>query len=322
MKRFISCLMALVMALALFVPAMADVPDKPGTFAYAYDFGAEVLDADDMATIAKYGQALEEATGAQAIAVAVNFLDGQDPADYATDLINEWGIGSKADNNGVVILLARGDRKIQIGTGKGIDRVLTGSACGELIDRHIDYFANNDFDAGMIALYQDVCQYIARAQGKTLSFGGDSGAYSVGLVRGADNAANYTQKRSGGLLDGILGFIFLYIIVSVIFNAITKDKGGCCLKWLLLGWLFDLFRDNNRRNHRNPPRPPMGGGFGGGPRSFGGPRPPMGGGYRGGSFGGGFGGGRSGGFGGGSSFGGGRGFGGGGSRGGGGGRSF
>ena len=318
MKKIISLIMALMLMLAAFSPVLADVPDKPNTFAYAYDFGADVLDTSDIETIAKYGQALEEATGAQAIAVAVNFLDGEDPADYATDLINKWGIGDKSENNGVVVLLARGDREIFIGTGKGIDRVLTGSACGELIDRHIGYFADNDFDAGMIALYQDVCQYIARAQGKTLSFGGDSGAYSVGLVRGADNNS-YTQKRSGGFLDGILGFIFLYIIVSVVFNAITKDKGGCCLKWLLLGWLFDLFRDNKRNNRRNPPRPPMGGGFGGGPRSFGGPhgrfsgpRGPMGGG---------FGGGHSGGFGGGRGFGGGS-FGGGSSRGGGGGRSF
>ena len=324
MKKFISILLASVLALAAFCPVLADVPGKPKQFAYAYDYGADVLDSGDMATIEKYGQALEEATGVQAIAVAVNFLDGMDPADYATDLINEWGIGDKSEDNGVVVLLARGDRRIQIGTGKGIDRTLTGSACGELIDRNLDYFANNDFDAGMVALYQDVCQYVARAQGKTLF--ASSGAYSSGVVRGADHMAYPTEKRGGGLFDGILGFIFLYIIVSVIFNAITKDKGGCCLKWLLLGWLFDLFKDNNR-NRRNPPRPPMGGGFGGG-RGFGGPRPPMGG-HRGGFGGprppmGGFGGGSSGGFGGGRGFGGGShgGFGGGRSRGGGGGRSF
>jgi len=312
MKRIISLFLALCLAMTLGA-ALADVPDRPKTFAYAYDFGADVLDSRDIATIEKYGQALEDATGVQAIAVAVNFLDGEDPADYATDLINEWGIGDKAEDNGVVVLLARGDRRVQIGTGKGIDRTLTGSACGELIDRNIGYFSDNNFDAGMIALYQDVCQYIARAQGKTLF--ADGSAASVGIVRGADNVVYRTEKRSGGgLFDGILGFIFLYIVVSVIFNAITKDKGGCCLKWLLLGWLFDAFKDS-RSNRRNPPRPPMGGGFGGGPRGFGGfgsHRPPMGG----------FGGGSSRGFGGGGRGFGGGGFGGGSSRGGGGGRSF
>ena len=283
MKRFMALLLAL--ALMLGACALADVPDKPATFAYAYDLGADVLDASDIAAITRYGQALEDATGVQAIAVAVDFLDGEDPADYATDLINTWGVGQKDEDNGVVVLLARGDRRIQIGTGTGIDRVLTGSKCGELIDKNIDYFANNDFDAGLVALYQDVCSYVARAKGKTLALNGagtsSTGAGSADAQRGADNRAG--NGGGGGLLDTILNLLFAYIVISIIVNVVFKGDG--CMKWLFLGWLFG--GRNNRRDRRRPPRPPMGGGFGGG-----------------------FGGGSHGGFG------------GGGSRGGGGGRSF
>lgn len=287
MKRLSVVLLALLLVLAMAVGAAADIPDKPDAFAYAYDFTGRVLDSEDIAAISRYGAALESATGAQAIAVVVDFLDGADPADYATDLINSWGIGRKGEDDGIVILLARGDRKIQIGTGKGMDRVLTGSRCGKLIDANIDDFANNRFDRGMTALYEDVCQYVADAKGKKLDMGGAS---SSGVIYGNDS--RNVRKRSGGLFDGFLGFIFMYIIVSVIFNALTP-KGGGCLKWLLLGWLF------NNRNNRNNRRPPMGGGFGGygggfGPRI---PRTPP------------------------RSFGG-SGFGGGSSRGGGGGRSF
>lgn len=305
MKRFMALLLAL--ALMLGACALADVPDKPATFAYAYDLGADVLDESDIAAITRYGQALEDATGVQAIAVAVDFLDGEDPADYATDLINTWGVGQKDEDNGVVVLLARGDRRIQIGTGTGIDRVLTGSKCGELIDKNIDYFASNDFDAGLVALYQDVCTYVARAKGKTLALNGagtsSTGAGSADAQRGEDNRAG--NGGGGGLLDTILNLLFAYIVISIIVNVVFKGDG--CMKWLFLGWLFN--GRNNRRDRRRPPCPPMGGGMGGGPR------PPMGGGFggggsRGGGFGGGFGGGSHGGFGGGSS------------RGGGGGRSF
>ncbi|MGN0773065.1 MAG: TPM domain-containing protein [Candidatus Ventricola sp.] len=307
MKRFMALGLALILALLLSACALADVPDKPETFAYAYDLGADVLDADDIASITRYGQALEEATGVQAIAVAVDFLDGEDPADYATDLINSWGIGQKDEDNGVVVLLARGDRRIQIGTGTGIDRVLTGSRCGTLIDENIDYFANNEFDRGLVSLYQDVCEYVAKAKGKTLSLAGAS-AGSAGVVSVADDRS---RKGGGsGLLDTILTLLFAYIVISIIVNVVFKGDG--CMKWLFLGWLFG--GRNNRRNPPRPPRPPMGGGprppMGGG--FGGGPRPPMGGGFGGGGFGGGS---RGGGFGGG-------GFGGGGSRGGGGGRSF
>ena len=318
MKRLSVVLLALLLVLAMAVGAAADIPDKPDAFAYAYDFTGRVLDSEDIAAISRYGAALESATGAQAIAVVVDFLDGADPADYATDLINSWGIGRKGEDDGIVILLARGDRKIQIGTGKGMDRVLTGSRCGKLIDANIDDFANNRFDRGMTALYEDVCEYVADAKGKKLDMGGAS---SSGVIYGDDSrSVRNARKKSGGLFDGFLGFIFMYIIVSVIFNALTP-KGGGCLKWLLLGWLF------NNRNDRSNRRPPMGGGgYGGGfgprmPRTpprghmggFGSPR----------GFGGGFGGGSSRGFGGsGRGLGGGGGFGGGSSRGGGGGRSF
>ena len=310
MKKWALMLLVLVLCVST---ALADVPEKPDAFAYAYDFTGKTLSSSDMAEMSRYGAALEAATGATAVAVVVDFLDGMDPADYATDLINTWGLGDKDEDDGIVVLLARGDRKIQIGTGKGMDRVLTGSRCGKLIDQNIDFFADNQFDAGMRALYADVCEYVASAKGKTLSV--STGASSSGVVYGNDSRAA-AKKKSGGFLDSILNFMFFYIIVSVLFNAFSP-KGGGCLKWLLLGWLF------NNRNDRGNRRPPMGGGGFGGPHI---PRTPprhmggFGGGYRGG-FGGGFGGGSSRGSGGGRGFGGG-GFGGGSSRGGGGGRSF
>jgi len=304
MKKIAAVFLVLIMTMAA-CTALAKIPEKPDTFAYVYDFDGSVLDSADMSAINEIGQALESATGVQAIAVVVDFLDGEDPADYVTDIINQWGVGDKKEDNGVVVLLASGDRRVQIGTGKGIDRVLTGRKCGELIDSNIGYFANNDFDSGMLALYRDVCEYVAKAEGKTLSgFSASSGNRSMGVVQGYDR-----KEKKNGLFDGLLGFIFMYVVVSAVFNALTRNKGGCCLKWLLLGWLFDLFKGSNN-NRRNPPRPPMGGGFGGGYR------PPRG------HFGGSFGGGRSGGFGGGRGFGGGGSFGGGRSRGGGGGRSF
>ncbi len=311
MKKKFAALVMLVVALAIGATALAAVPDKPDHYTYVYDY-ADVLSMSDVQYIVELGASLEAATGVQMIAVTVEFLDGMDPADYATDLINEWGIGSKKEDDGVVILLARGDRRIQIGTGKGIDRTLSGKKCGELIDANIDYFANNQFDRGMVALYEDTADYVAKAKGKTLSVSSNLGAASSYQQ---NQVYPLPRNRSGGFFSGLLRFIFLYVVVSAVFNAFTGDKGGC-LKWLFLGWLFNP--NNDRKNRRRPPRPPMGGGFGGGYRGgFGGPRGHFGGG--------GFGGGSSRGFGGGGrGFGGGSrgGFGGGSSRGGGGGRSF
>ena len=319
-KRVFAALAALMLVLGVAACALADVPDKPSEFAYAYDFSGSVLSQSDVAQIARYGEALEDATGIQAIAVVVDFLDGMQAADYVTDLINKWGVGSASENDGVVVLLARGDREIQIGTGKGLDRVMTGATCGELIDRNIDDFAANRFSQGMRALYADVCQYLATVRGKTLSLSGTGAANTNAVAQTAVSGARKSSSRRGGmdLFDVIITVIFVYILVSVFLRALSPANGGGCLNYLLLGWLLDS------RNNRRPPRPPMGGGFGGGyGGGFGSPRMPRSGGFGGSGsrgFGGssrGFGGGSSRGFGGGS-----RGFGGGGSRGGGGGRKF
>ena len=103
MKKVLALVTALVLTLAMAVGASASVPDKPSEFAYAYDFDGSVLSNSTKTTIEQYGAALEEATGIQTIAVVVDFLDGEDPADYATDIINSWGVGQSGENNGVVI---------------------------------------------------------------------------------------------------------------------------------------------------------------------------------------------------------------------------
>lgn len=323
MKRIIGLALCLCM-MCMAMSALAGVPEKPQTYAYAYDFDGTVLSEADKQQITAYGSALEEQTGMQVIAVVVEFLDGMMPEDYATDLINTWGIGQAGEDNGAVILLARGDRKIQIGTGKGIDRILTGAKCGELIDARLDAFADNRFAEGMVGLYADVCNYLAAAQGKTLAVGeGASSPVSNSYTSGTyvESGPGYVYGHvefddMGGfdLFGVIFGILFVYVIICIIFNALAPVRGGC-LNYLFLGWLF-----GRMGSYRRPPRPR---GFGPrpphgfGPRPPRPPRPPRSGGFGGGF--GGFGGGR--GFGGGGGFHGG-GFGGGGSRGGGGGRSF
>ena len=325
MKKLMALFTALALLLCLAVGASASVPSKPREFAYAYDYDGSVLSNSSMSVIANYGSALEDATGIQAIAVVVDFLDGQDPADYATDLINTWGIGQAGENNGVVVLLARGDRQIQIGTGRGIDRVMSGSKCGDLIDDNISYFADEEFDEGMVSLYKDVCQYLARAKGKTLRLASSQTDAGTGSSNYNAGSSDSSSDGGGSMFEFLLGVIFVYIIISVVFNALAPKRGGC-LNFLFLGWLFG--RNSGNRRPPQDPRPPMGGGPRPPrpPRPPRGPRPPMGGGFGGGSSRGGgsgrsFGGSSSGrSFGGGSSSGG--SFGGGSSRGGGGGRSF
>lgn len=271
MKKWTLWIAALLLGMMASL-ALADVPAKPSEFSYVYDFSGNTMSSRDEETIVAYGEALEDATGIQAVAVVVDFLDGEDPADYATDLINRWGIGDKNEDNGVVVLLARGDRRVQIGTGSGIDRVLTGSKSGDLIDRNIDDFAENRFSSGMASLYMDVCDYLAKSEGKRLN---PTDTYY-------DDRDVYASDRGSGtsVFDVLLGFLFTYIVASVLVNAFMPKNG--CMRMFFLGWLFDQYRDYNRGYSRtrgrstrhSSRRSTFGGGSSrrrsGGGRSFGG----------------------------------------------------
>ncbi len=252
MKKIATVVFALLVMLALTTGALAKVPAKPSTFSYIVDY-TDTVSARNQTIIGEYGEALREATGYSVVGVVVNFLDGMEAADYATDIINQWGIGSASEDDGVVVLLAVGDRQIQIGTGSGIDRVLTAARCGELIDNNLDYFADNKFDQGMASLYVDVCNYLASARGKTLNVSGSSTNYS-----GASDPQTSSEGGDGvGIFSTIITLLIIYFIVSAVINGLSRNRGGGgCLNWLFMGWLFNR---GNRRSNRNPPRPPMGG---------------------------------------------------------------
>lgn len=294
----------LLMCLLVSTSALAALPDKPDGNDYVYDF-TSTLSPSDKDHIRLYGKALEEATQAHAVAVIVDALDGAKIEDYATDLINKWGIGDKNRDDGMVVLLSILDREVFIGTGSGIDRTMTASVIGNIIDNHIDYFAADQFDKGMVALYQAACERFANQTGKRLSI--DSGASGQNVSY--STVYTYHDDSQGGLFENLFTFVVIWFVMSAFINSIFKRKSrnhGCtggCLRLIFFGWLFDKM--SSRTPSRGGMHFPRSGGFGGGFS----PRPPRSGG---------FGGGRSGGFGGGRS----GGFGGGGSRGGGGGRKF
>ncbi|MES2851132.1 MAG: TPM domain-containing protein [Bacteroidota bacterium] len=55
----------------------------------------------------------------------------------ALHYFNKWKIGDKDKNDGVLIFVAKQERKVRIATGKGIDDILTDDICQSIIDNDI-----------------------------------------------------------------------------------------------------------------------------------------------------------------------------------------
>jgi len=74
------------------------------------------------------------------------------PKAFATELFNFWGIGKKGKNNGVLLLISSGERRVQIETGSGIQSILPDAKSVGIIQTEITpRFKQQDFDGGTLA---------------------------------------------------------------------------------------------------------------------------------------------------------------------------
>lgn len=72
---------------------------------------------------------LKKEKGIQTIVVAVKQIEGDDPYQFAMELGKKYGIGTKKQNNGLIIVLATEDHSYQILTGNGLEGSLPDAIC-------------------------------------------------------------------------------------------------------------------------------------------------------------------------------------------------
>src|SRR5205085_9957978 len=111
---------------------------------YVNDF-AHVLDQTTIAQLDNICQQIDQKAHAQIAVVTINSLDGSDIESYAADLFKKWGIGSKATNRGVLILMAVKDHHYRIEVGYGLEPILPDGKVGVSGGETAQYFRNVDF---------------------------------------------------------------------------------------------------------------------------------------------------------------------------------
>ena len=112
-------------------------------------------------TVKQLNQMLAQLDFNTDVELAVVAIDEFESSQYTTyqfalKLFNHWGIGKADKNTGVLVLLARKARDIQIITGSGIEGILPDAECGQVLDNNLDYLRENDFDQGVIHICQNI----------------------------------------------------------------------------------------------------------------------------------------------------------------------
>ncbi|MGZ5244801.1 MAG: TPM domain-containing protein [Bacteroidia bacterium] len=85
------------------------------------------------------------------VTIDTNMVSDENFNDYVLQLSNEWGVGKKGKNNGVVIGFSSGYRKMQISNGYGIEKILSDEETAEIMNKEFfSYYKRGEFYEGTL----------------------------------------------------------------------------------------------------------------------------------------------------------------------------
>lgn len=271
MKKRLFCL-ALCLFLLTSTVFAAGLLEKPANGSVADVAG--VLERDTIEHITSQNQKLTDATGAVICVVTVDFLNGKDIGDYAVELFNDWGIGDKDRDNGLLILLAIGEDDYYTLAGDGLKKALPASTLSDYAWNYLENdFAGKDYDAGVHKLFDAYYDWFAGYYAAEMK----GGASDPGLSGTVDQPG---YSSGGGILKGMGTLITVAVVVMVILVLVVCLDGIRYSRYRRRGFggIYRPFifgrphRTYRRPRQPRPPRPPRssggfwssGSGFGGG----------------------------------------------------------
>ncbi len=111
---------------------------------------------------------LQQRAKAQLFVVTIKSLEDEPIEEFANDLFHKWGIGDKATNRGILLLLVTEDHRGRIEVGLGLEGVVTDSISGRIGRGLRPAIQSNDFNTAVTNGSQQLAGIIAAdAKGHT-----------------------------------------------------------------------------------------------------------------------------------------------------------
>ena len=93
--------------------------------------------------------------------LTISSLDGDPLEDFSMRVVETWKLGREDADDGVLILIARDERRMRIEVGYGLEGVLTDAQSGRIIDHLMaPRFREGDFNGGVGAAVEAVSSAI------------------------------------------------------------------------------------------------------------------------------------------------------------------
>lgn len=108
------------------------------------------LSSSEVSSLSQKLQSFDKSTSTQIVVYMISSLEGESLEDVTNTIAEKNKIGRKGKDNGVLLFIAKGDRKIRIEVGYGLEGALTDAICSQIIRNDITpSFKKNDFYGGI-----------------------------------------------------------------------------------------------------------------------------------------------------------------------------
>lgn len=203
MKRFFLFLFVLSSVCA-FAQIDKYVPQRPSPPKLVNDF-TQSLTPEQIQALESKLVAYDDSTSSQVAVVIIPTTGDYPIEDVALQILRRWGVGGKTTNNGIVVLVAKDDRKVRIEIGYGLEGAIPDMIAASIIDHEIvPNFRENNYYRGL-------------DEGTNAIFRAAAGEYKA-----PEGYAN----RKGGKGPKLGTIIFIAIILIVLFSGVGGGRGG------------------------------------------------------------------------------------------------
>lgn len=199
------------------------------------------LSAEQQSALESRLAQFEQQEGSQMAILLVPSTRPEAIEQYSIRVVDEWKLGRKGVDDGILILVAKNDREMRIEVGYGLEGVIPDAIANRIIEETmVPYFRQGDFYGGLSAAVEQLAGLVAgeplpAPQARSASpWEGMLPALLIGgLIVGAILRSIFGNFLGGAMNGGLIGFavwilgggLLVALVLAIIAFVITLSGG-------------------------------------------------------------------------------------------------
>lgn len=222
----LACLMLVLFPLPSYALTVRDVPNPRQEYGGWVTDMAQIISPDTEAKLNQIISELEHQNGSEIAVVTVReTAPASTPKAFATALFNHWGIGKKGKDNGVLFLVSKDDRRVEIETGYGVQAILPDIEVGTIIDSQIiPQFKRGNFDRGILAGTEKLVGILVSSQLSAAT--SDSGTTGFAQHQDAIDLENITGRGNDAWRWSAIALSIITILFFVFLSSFLPQSSA------------------------------------------------------------------------------------------------